>query len=189
MINYKAATKDQLKAEMKRLAAKVSDISVGTKKEFFHLPEILNDGEEPLAIASGMMDGNTWLITLTSERIIFLDKGMLYGVRQTDVNLNSIVSVGGKTGLIFGEITISTSGQNYTIKNVIKDTVIPFTNLINQTRKNIGQVSQPQQQQPSTAAKTFDDKMAQLTRLAEMKEAGILTEEEFQQQKQRILND
>lgn len=191
MINYKAATKDQLKEEMRRLAATVSDVPFGTKKEFFHLPEILNNGEEPLAIASGMMDGNTWLITLTNKRVIFLDKGMLYGVKQTDVNLNNIVSVGGKTGLLLGEITISTSGQNYTIKNVLKGSVIPFTNLINETRNKIGQdsQSQQQQQQPSTTAQSFDEKMTKITRLAEMKEAGILTEEEFQQQKHRILND
>ncbi|WP_000568367.1 hypothetical protein, partial [Bacillus cereus] len=61
MIDYKTASKDQLKAEMKRLAGVVSDTPFGTKKEFFHLPEILNSGERPVAIASGMMDGNTWL--------------------------------------------------------------------------------------------------------------------------------
>ncbi len=90
-----------------------------------------------MAIASGMMDGNTWLITLTNKRVIFLDKGMIFGVKQVDINLNNIVSVGGKTGLMFGEIMISTSGQNYTIKNVMKGSVIPFTNLVNETRNTL----------------------------------------------------
>ncbi|WP_240725954.1 PH domain-containing protein [Escherichia sp. E4208] len=66
------------------------------------------------------MDGNTWLITLTNQRVIFLDKGMIFGVKQVDISLRNIVSVGGKTGLIFGEIMISTSGQNYTIKKRYK---------------------------------------------------------------------
>lgn len=34
MIDYKTASKDQLKAEMKRLSAVVSDTPFGTKKEF-----------------------------------------------------------------------------------------------------------------------------------------------------------
>ncbi|MBS0851279.1 PH domain-containing protein [Enterobacter sp. JGM127] len=187
MIDYKTASKDQLKAEMKRLAGVVSDTPFGTKKEFFHLPEILNSGEQPVAIASGMMDGNTWLITLTNKRVIFLDKGMIFGVKQVDINLNNIVSVGGKTGLMFGEIMISTSGQNYTIKNVMKGSVIPFTNLVNETKNSLNPPIQ-QQKEPSKGAQSFDDQMAKIERLAEMKEEGILTEEEFQQQKQRILN-
>ncbi|MFV7361073.1 PH domain-containing protein [Citrobacter portucalensis] len=187
MIDYKTASKDQLKEEMKRLAATVSDVPFGTKKEFFHLPEILNSGEQPLAIASGMMDGNTWLITLTNKRVIFLDKGMLFGVKQIDINLNNIVSVGGKTGLLLGEIMISTSGQNYTIKNVIKGSVIPFTNLVNETRNTIHTPARPQPE-PTKATQSFDEQMSKIERLAEMKEEGILTEEEFQQQKQRILN-
>ncbi len=187
MIDYKTASKDQLKAEMKRLAGAVSDTPFGTKKEFFHLPEILNSGEQPLAIASGMMDGNTWLITLTNRRVIFLDKGMIFGVKQVDINLNNIVSVGGKTGLMFGEIMISTSGQNYIIKNVLKGAVIPFTNLVNETRNTMNAPAQPQQE-PAKATQSFDEQMSKIERLAEMKEEGILTEEEFQQQKKRILN-
>lgn len=41
-----------------------------------------NDGEEVLAFSSGLMDESTWLITLTNTRIIFLDKGMIYGLNK-----------------------------------------------------------------------------------------------------------
>ncbi|WP_392587814.1 PH domain-containing protein [Serratia ureilytica] len=187
MIDYKTASKDQLKAEMKRLSAVVSDTPFGTKKEFFHLPAILNADEQPIAIASGIMDNNTWLITLTNKRVIFLDKGMIFGVKQVDVNLNNIVSVGGKTGLMFGEIMISTSGQNYIIKNVMKSCVIPFTNLINDIR-NVPTKITNSDSQPSKVSLSFDEQMAKIERLADMKEEGMLTDEEFQQQKQRILN-
>ncbi|WP_331842829.1 PH domain-containing protein [Pantoea agglomerans] len=187
MLNYKTASKEDLKKEMKRLASAVSDAPFGTKKEFYHLPEILGADETPLAIASGMMDNNTWLITLTNKRVIFLDKGMLYGVKQVDINLSNIVSVGGKTGLLLGEIMISTSGQNYIIKNVMKGSVIPFTNLVNETRNNQNQSPKPEQQQAKTQL-SFDEQMAKIERLAEMKENGILTDEEFQVQKQRVLN-
>lgn len=112
---------------------------------------------------------------------------MIFGVKQVDINLNNIVSVGGKTGLMFGEIMISTSGQNYTIKNVMKGSVIPFTNLVNETRNNLNTPAQSQQE-PTKATHSFDEQMSKIERLAEMKEEGILTEEEFQQQKQRILN-
>ncbi|WP_342754777.1 PH domain-containing protein [Pantoea sp. MBD-2R] len=182
MLDYTKATETQLKQEFKRLAQVVGDNGFGTKKEFFHLPKILNASEQPLAIASGAMDGNTWLITLTNQRIIFLDKGMLFGVKQVDVNLRNVVSVGGKTGVLLGEIFISTSGQNYTIKNVQKGTVVPFTNLINATRNAMDEKPRA----PESSAPT--DIVSQLERLATLKEKGILSDEEFQQQKQRILN-
>ncbi|MFP5658296.1 SHOCT domain-containing protein, partial [Salmonella sp. 741265109_PST] len=111
----------------------------------------------------------------------------IFGVKQVDINLNNIVSVGGKTGLMFGEIMISTSGQNYTIKNVMKGSVIPFTNLVNETRNTLNTPAHSQQE-PTKATNSFDEQMSKIERLAEMKEEGILTEEEFQQQKQRILN-
>ncbi|MCX9062473.1 PH domain-containing protein [Citrobacter portucalensis] len=189
-INYKTASKKQLKNEMKRLAAVVSDMPFGTTKEFFHLPEILGDGEIPLAIASGFMSDNTWLMTLTNQRIIFLDKGMFFGVKQVDVNLPDIVSVAGKTGLIFGQITVSTTGQNYTIERISKNSVIPFTNLINKTR-NIFPSKKGTFVNETIPTKTnsLDEMMDRIERLAEMKEEGILTEEEFQTQKQRLLNN
>lgn len=182
MIDYTKASESELKEEFKRLAKLSGDVPFGTKKEFLHLPKILNTGETPLAVASGVMDGNTWLITLTNLRVIFLDKGMLYGVKQVDINLRDIVSVGGKTGLLLGDIMISTAGQNYTIKNVQKDSVIPFTNLVNETRNKNNTTSSPSQ------SINEDDFISRLERLAALKEKGILSEDEFQQQKQRILN-
>ncbi|WJV63127.1 hypothetical protein PCO86_03115 [Pectobacteriaceae bacterium CE70] len=62
MIDYSTATKNQLKQEFLSLIRVISDMPFGTKKEFFHLPNILNVGEQPLAVASGMMNGNTWLV-------------------------------------------------------------------------------------------------------------------------------
>jgi hypothetical protein len=52
------------------------------------------------------------------------------------------------------------------------------------------QYAQPPQYAPqpaAPAADTMDDKLAQLKRLGELKEQGVLTEAEFAAQKQRIL--
>jgi hypothetical protein len=44
------------------------------------------------------------------------------------------------------------------------------------------------QPEPEAAGGSMDDKLAQLKQLGELKSQGVLTEEEFQQQKSRILN-
>ena len=59
---------------------------VPLQKELDHVPHILQDGEQVLAFATGLMNNDTWLITLTDRRIIFLDKGMVYGLRQAVID-------------------------------------------------------------------------------------------------------
>ena len=69
----------------------------------------------------------------------------------------------------------------------MKGSVIPFTNLVNETKNSLNAPAS-QQQEPTKDTQSFDDQMAKIERLAKMKEEGILTEEEFQQQKKFILN-
>jgi len=49
-------------------------------------------------------------------------------------------------------------------------------------------VAHPAPAPPAAASPPVDDTLAQLTKLGELKAAGVLTEEEFQAQKARILN-
>jgi membrane protease subunit (stomatin/prohibitin family) len=50
------------------------------------------------------------------------------------------------------------------------------------------QYQQQQQQQPAPAAAPATDTVTQLQKLADLKSQGILTDEEFQAQKAKILN-
>ena len=81
-----------------------------------------------LAFTSGLMDGNTWLVTLTDRRIIFLDKGMIYGLKQTAIDLDKVNSISGETGIMFGKIAIEDGASQRVIANVWKKTVVAFTN-------------------------------------------------------------
>ncbi|MFA7199455.1 MAG: SHOCT domain-containing protein [Methanoculleus sp.] len=53
--------------------------------------------------------------------------------------------------------------------------------------KKAGQAQQQVEQEPAGTGITQEEKMAQLRELAELKQMGALTEEEFQQEKQKIL--
>lgn len=67
--------------------------SFGTKKEIKELPNILKDDEELIYITSGFNDGNTWLIACTDKRILFLDKGMIFGLKQKEIPLDKVHSI------------------------------------------------------------------------------------------------
>jgi hypothetical protein len=50
------------------------------------------------------------------------------------------------------------------------------------------QQAPPPQEAAAPAASSTDDRLAQLKQLGELKSQGVLTDEEFEQQKSRILN-
>jgi len=183
--NYKNASKQELRAKYKEIADKIGDDQFFTKKELDYLPEILSDGEEIIAFTSGVMDGNTWLITLTDKRIIFLDKGMIYGLEQTIINLDKINSVSGKTGIFFGEIFIEDGANERHIDNVWKGTVKIFTNLVMEAIENHrNKLNTPQVIQQQV---TEEDPYAKLEKLAGLRDKGIISEEEFTVAKQKLL--
>ncbi len=152
-----------------------------TKKEIKYLPEVLDEGEEIKAMTSGVHEGNTWLIVVTTRRVLFLDKGMIYGLKQMEMPLAQITSVSHKTGIMFGEIEIDTAGGKKKIETISKKDVTKVAAIISDLVKHVhSSPSVPQQTQQIDIA-------SQLEKLAELKEKGILTEEEFLSQKAKLL--
>lgn len=132
MFDFKTASKDELKAEYRRIAELSGDDGFGTKRELKYLPQLLLDEEQVLAFSSGLMDNNTWLIVLTDRRVLFLDKGMLYGMKESSIPLDRINGVSGESGLLMGKIIINDGFAARQIKNVAKKSVRPFINRLQQ---------------------------------------------------------
>ena len=159
----------------------------GTKKEVKCLPEIMKDTEHILYLTSGLMDGTTWLIVCTENRIILLDKGMFFGMNQMEMALDKVNSISYKTGLILGSIEIWHGGTKMIIENCTKESVKPFVDAVNAARENLKQkistVQAPVQSAPQQV-----DITSQLERLSSLVEKGFLSKEEFETQKQKLLN-
>lgn len=181
--NFKTAPLAERKAEYNRIAKEIGDDQFFTKKELNYLPEILSDGEQVLAFTSGLMDGNTWLITLTDRRIIFLDKGMIYGLKQTTIDLDKINSISGQTGLFFGKIAIEDGASSRMIENVWKKTVATFTNKV----RDAIEAKKAESRHAPIPQKAEDDVVTKLEKLATLLDKGIINQEEFTQQKAKIL--
>jgi hypothetical protein len=183
--DFKSASKTELKNEYDRIAKEMGDDQFFTRKELSYLPEALRDGEQILAFTSGFMDGNTWLITLTDRRVIFLDKGMIYGLKQSAIDLDKVNAVSGSTGIFFGKISIEDGAKERIIENVWKKTVKIFTNKVQdaiETRKNTGS-------QSVSNTPLIEDPYEKLEKLAGLKEKGIISEEEFNEEKKKILGN
>ena len=143
----------------------------GTKKEVRYLPDILANDETILSLTSGFMDGNTWPIVCTERRVIFLDKGMIYALKQRETPLDKINSVEQKTSMMYGSIGIWDGATRMEIKNVMKKTVKPFVEAVNRAREALKVAEK--HEQPSSANKGSDI-TSQLGRLADLREREIL---------------
>ena len=169
-----------------------------TKKEIDYLPEIMTEGEHVLALTSGFMDNKTWLAVCTNTRVLFLDKGMFFGLNTVQMAHDHIQSIDSSYGILFGAIRMWDGATSMTIRMVLKSTIDPFVRTTRQAMENfklhqmrlaaemhksvgIDAVTPeiPVQQQRSAAE--------EIRKLAELHEQGYLTREEFEAQKQKLL--
>ena len=114
--------------------ANVSD-TFGTKKEIKYLPEIMADDEVIQYATSGMVDGNTVLVVCTNERILFVDKGMIYGVKSNEIPLDMVNSVSYSKGMLLGKISVVNGAVTTEIDQVDKATAPIMTDTIKRAAK------------------------------------------------------
>ena len=177
-----ALSKDVVDAQIKSVG--LFD-SFGTKKEIAFLPEIMRESEEILFLTSGFTDGNTWLITATNMRLIFLDKGFIYGLKQIEYPYDKISSISHKLGMLMGKISIGTSSGDVIIDNIAKADVSKMNEIISNHIHNQYTHTTP----TAVGSKApVDDIISKLERLGSMKEKGLLTDEEYVAAKAKLLN-
>lgn len=157
------------------------------KAEIKELPSILWENELPEMVIQGLYKNGNGILVCTNSRLIFVHKGLM-SLKVEDFPLKSISSIQYETGMLMGKVTIFASGNRADIKNVDKNFVRGFAEYV---RAKISDDVKPEPTtDPASVATTVpadDQIIAQLERLAALKEKGILTDEEFAAQKVRIL--
>ena len=106
-------------------------------------------------------------------------------MKQSEMSLENIQSISYQTGLLFGAIEIWHGGSRMLIENCDKKTVKPFVDAVNAAIKELKE--NESQNASAPLSQSSDDVVSKLERLAALKEKGILTDEEFAEQKAKIL--
>ena len=150
-----------------------------TQKEIRALPEILDDDEPIKAVTSGYVKGCSWLAVCTDRRLIFINRGMFWGIEQVQMPLDRIQSIDHQFALFFGTINVFDGVNVFTLSMVKKDSILPFVRATEESMHAL--------RRPAPAAPQAVDIASQLVKLASLKEKGYLTEEEFQAQKKKLL--
>lgn len=151
------------------------------KREINELPNILAPTEIVDNLAQGTYNNGQGILVSTNRRLIFVDKGMVYGLKVEDFPLDKITSITYETGLLLGSIKIHTSGNLAKIENVEKVVARSFSEFV---RDKLSQQKEPTAKNSISEPNALD----QLEKLAKLKNAGVLSEEEFSEQKKKLLD-
>ncbi len=164
------------------------------QKEIKELPNILWEDEKLEKLVQGFYSKGNGILVATNKRLIFIDKGLLYGLRVEDFPYDKISSIQYSTGLALGKITIFTSGNKAVIEQIDKGQTKVFAEYVRArisgtTDHAIFQSDKKPESQTTVDASpnNEEDIVELLERLGKLKDQGILTEEEFTAKKKQVL--
>lgn len=167
-----------------------------TRKEIRYLPKILSEDERILALTSGYMNKHTWLAVCTTRRILFLDRGMFFGLRQVQMNLDRLQAIDSNTGLFFGTIRMWDSASSMAISMVMRSSVAPFVRTVQEAmdrykRMMVHDMASAVSSSAQTVQAATDTTKAalvnELERLAKLKADGHLNDAEYAAAKAKLL--
>ena len=180
------------------------------------LPEILNDNEivemasighkmqENTALLGGkyaVKDVSAGIILATNIRVIYVNKGMMWGFTLEDYDYSKISSIEQSRGMLSTVLEINASGNSVVLGNIPHDQASRIATAIgNRIGQSNRRVEVNQQVVHGDNITEINDsvlnrsnvgggssKMQELERLAEMKEKGLIDDDEFKQMKKEIL--
>ena len=119
----------------------------------------------------------------TSKRVLFVDKGIM-AQEVAELSYRSIEAITYSSGVMFAGMRITGRGSlSLRIENVEKGEVKPFVDCV---RKHL---DEPEQVTVATHPAPAPSRVEELRGLAELLKDGLLTQEEFDAEKARILGN
>lgn len=170
---------DQVKAQLAELGIKGM---IANQEGFKALADVLGENERIEAAIAGTYEDMYGAAAATDQRVVFVGRkaGLLGKKLRTEDFLYSVVSsVQVKQGAMFGAVEVFASGNTATIDKVPKADAMKFADHVKQRLAKA--------KAPSNATAAVDV-AGQLEKLADLRARGILTDEEFNAQKQKLLN-
>ncbi len=174
-----------------RMSGSLLSFSIGGQLAFRRLEEQLSPTEEVLCLAPGHARGKGALAVLTSTRVLVLRQGLLRKGNY-DIALDQVSAVSYTKGFVRSTLSVHSSGGVEQIEKVQHGDAETF---VARARERIGvrpvgtaAVGGWAAQQVQTATTGHADVLSQIRALGELREAGVLSEEEFQAKKQALLD-
>lgn len=168
---------DEIKDELEKLDINPTFFA---RKEIRELPEVLSRDEKIVYLVEGRnkITKHHIILVATDRRLIFVDKEFMYGLKLEDFSYDKVSSLQYETSFMLASIDIHVSDNIVEIDGVGKYEAELFCEKVRDF------MSRPKEYfQPKTEPSVLD----QLEQLGRLKENSVLTEDEFAEQKQKLL--
>lgn len=149
------------------------------RKEVRHLHHLLRGSERAIVLGQGQYGSKQGLIVLTNERLFFFEKSLLGQESIEEFSLKSITSLETGKKMTGERLVVHVSGNRSEIKGMIHGQA---DEIVRQFRK----LTAPQSL--SAAPIPADDPLAQIEKLASLRDRGIISMEEFEQKKALLMD-
>jgi hypothetical protein len=152
------------------------------RKEVRHLQHLLHGTEHVLILGQGQYERKQGLVILTNQRLFFFEKSMLGQETIEEFSLKAITSL--ETGKKMGgeRLVIHASGNSNEIKGMFHGQA---DEIARQFRRLKTELDAPA---PTATPPTGDDPLAQIEKLAKLRDQGIISAEEFDQKKAELMD-
>ena len=153
------------------------------RKEVRHLKHLLRGSERVIILGQGQYEKKQGLIVLTDERLFFFEKSLLGQETVEEFSLKSITSLETGKKMTGERLVVHVSGNRSEITGMIHGQA---DEIVRQFRK-LRADHEAAAAQPARAI--VDDPIAQLEKLASLRERGIISAEEFDRKKAELIDE
>ncbi|MDB9250059.1 PH domain-containing protein [Halorubrum ezzemoulense] len=171
-----------------------------SKTEVKKLDEYLDPGEKVYFLARDRggqlkIDGDiqseaTGILTAATEQRVIFKTGKIVGSSQTSIDYKNISSVEVSFGMLAKRINLETDSQVFGIGvgQLGKDEVQDMAQFIREKMRESNGSDDSTTEQTVGSSENEEDPLDKLERLGELRDDGVITEEEFQEKKQSLLD-
>ncbi|KMQ64928.1 hypothetical protein ACM46_12030 [Chryseobacterium angstadtii] len=197
---YTADAPTRLDEIKDQIVATTAKLSIFVDREVEELVNILDKNEKLIAVAEGkyLYNDLEGIVVSTEKRIIFINKKILGGVFENEFPLHKVSSIQHDTGLISSTLKVYTPGFTAEFKLHLKSAAKNFSEAVQDFIGSSGSQKaehKPQERKPETVEIQQNSEQKedpaiifeQLEKLGKLRELGVLTEEEFAEQKKKLL--
>jgi len=159
---------------------------INSKAEYKELPNIVKPEETLIAIIEGVLKNvghqkvnGGGILLVSNQRLLFYRKSFIGTITTEEYPIKQVTTASYRKGLMSSEIVVTASNNNAILdlcdKKQGEKTVAAILSAINNTSL--------------TTTIIKEDAATRIEKLFELKQKGILTEDEFSQQKVKILSE
>jgi PH (Pleckstrin Homology) domain-containing protein/putative oligomerization/nucleic acid binding protein len=151
------------------------------RKEVRHLQHLLRGRERVIILGQGQYEKKQGLIVLTNERLFFFEKSLLGQETVEEFSLTSITSLETGKKMTGERLVVHVSGNRSEIKGMFHGQADEIVRQFRRLRA---------EQETSVAVASpapTEDPLAQLEKLASLRDRGIISADEFDQKKAELM--